>query len=88
MVISPSMEDLGFALDVSFCSLHCCTVGLTRGTEDFALTETLYTIVQLVQTFEGLEYAGTEILRPVGEEQQNLGMVLVSADGCWVDLRR
>jgi hypothetical protein len=49
---------------------------------------TLYTTVQLVQTFEGLEYAGTEILQPVGEEQQNLGMVLVSADGCWVDLRR
>jgi len=43
----------------------------------------MYTIVQLVQTFEGLEYAGTEILQPVGEEQQNLGMVLVSADGCW-----
>jgi hypothetical protein len=44
--------------------------------------------VQLVQTFKGLEYAGTEILQHVGEEQQNLGMVLVSADGCWVDLGR
>jgi hypothetical protein len=30
-----------------------------------------------VQTLEGLEYAGAEILQPEGEEQQNLGMVLV-----------
>jgi len=37
----------------------------------------MYTIVQLVQTFEELEYAGTEILQPVGEEHQDLGMVLV-----------
>jgi hypothetical protein len=82
------MEGLGFALDVSFYSSHCCTIELTPGTEDFAITETLYTIVHLVQTFERLEYAGTETLQPLGEEQQNLGMVLVSTDGCWVDLRR
>ncbi|KAH7350949.1 n-alkane-inducible cytochrome P450 [Rhexocercosporidium sp. MPI-PUGE-AT-0058] len=55
--------------------------------QDFALTETLYTIVRLVQRFDGLQYAGTEELLPLGEEQQNLGLVLVSADGCWVDLK-
>lgn len=82
------MEGLGFAQDVNFYSSHCCTIELTSGTEDFALTETLYTIVRLVQTFERLEYPGTETPQPLGEEQQNLGMVLVSADGCWVDLRR
>lgn len=56
-------------------------------TEDFALTETLYTIVRLAQRFDGLQYAGTEELLQLGEEKQNLGLVLVSADGCWVDLK-
>ncbi|KAH6713006.1 cytochrome P450 [Leptodontidium sp. MPI-SDFR-AT-0119] len=55
--------------------------------QDFALTETLYTIVRLVQRFDGLQYAGTEELLQLGEEKQNLGLVLVSADGCWVDLK-
>jgi hypothetical protein len=82
------MADRGFALGVSCHSCHRYKGELTEGTEDFALTETLYTIVCLVQTFEGLEYAGMEKLQPIGEEKQNLGMVLVSADGCWVNLRR
>lgn len=88
MVTSHSMEGLGFALDVSSYSPLRPIVKLTPVTEDFALTESLYTIVRLLQTFESIEYSGMETPQPLGEEQQNLGMVLVSANGCWVDLRR
>ena len=56
--------------------------------EDFALMEASYTVVRLLQTFGVIELPGGEVVVPVGEERQALGLLLSSADGCRVSVRR
>jgi hypothetical protein len=57
--------------------------------QEFALLEAAYTVVRLLQTYETLEMAeGKEFNMPVGHERQLLTMVVSSADGCWVKLKK
>ncbi|KAK3935858.1 cytochrome P450 52A13 [Diplogelasinospora grovesii] len=56
--------------------------------EDFALMETSYTIVRLLQTFSVIKLPEGEPVEPVGTERQTLTLVLSSADGCRVTVRR
>ncbi|KAK3352443.1 cytochrome P450 [Lasiosphaeria hispida] len=56
--------------------------------EDFALMEVSYTIVRLLQTFRTIELPVGEKVEPVGAERQVLTLVLSSADGCKVAVKR
>ena len=56
--------------------------------EDFALMEVSYTVVRLLQTFEMIKLPEGEAVEPVGTERQKLTLVLSSADGCRVTVRR
>ncbi len=56
--------------------------------EDFALMEISYTVVRLLQTFGVVELPEGEVVEPVGTERQKLTLVLASADGCRVRVRR
>ncbi|KAK3905882.1 cytochrome P450 52A13 [Staphylotrichum tortipilum] len=56
--------------------------------EDFALMEISYTIVRLFQTFTAIELPESEVVEAVGTERQKLTLVLSSADGCRVKVRR
>lgn len=56
--------------------------------EDFALMEVSYTIVRLLQTFGVMELPRGETVKPVGSERQTLTLVLSSADGCRVKVKR
>lgn len=52
--------------------------------EDFAMMETYYTIVRLLQTFPVFKLPKGEVIEHVGTERQRLTLVLSSADGCRV----
>lgn len=56
--------------------------------EEFALMEVYYTIVRLLQTFDVIKLPDGDVVEPVGSERQHLTLVLSSADGCRVDLRK
>jgi len=56
--------------------------------EDFALMEVSYTIVRLLQTFSVIELPEGELVEPVGSERQTLTLVLSSADGCRVRVKK
>ncbi|MBE3050178.1 cytochrome P450 [Candidatus Bathyarchaeota archaeon] len=56
--------------------------------EDFALMEVSYTVVRLLQTFSVIELPEGEAVEPVGSERQTLTLVLSSADGCRVNVKR
>ncbi len=50
--------------------------------------EISYTVVRLLQTFGVVELPEGEVVEPVGTERQKLTLVLASADGCRVRVRR
>jgi cytochrome P450 len=56
--------------------------------EDFALMEASYTVVRLLQTFPDIELPEGESVEPVGSERQTLTLVLSSADGCRVKVKK
>jgi cytochrome P450 len=56
--------------------------------EDFALMQISYTIVRLLQALPIIELPKGEPVEPVGTEKQRLTLVLASADGCRVRVRR
>lgn len=56
--------------------------------EDFAQMEVSYTIVKMLQTFSQILLPRGEPNEPVGSERQRLTLVLLSADGCRVGLRK
>lgn len=56
-------------------------------TEDFALMEASYAIVRILQTFPNIRLPAGVPNEPVGSEQQNLTIVLSSANGCTVLLK-
>jgi cytochrome P450 len=56
--------------------------------EDFALMEVYYTTIRLLQSFPLIKLPEGEIIEPVGTERQRLTLVLSSADGCKVTVRR
>lgn len=55
--------------------------------EDFALMEVSYTIVRILQTFSQIKLPVGEPNEPVGSERQRLTLVLLSAEGCKVEVR-
>lgn len=55
--------------------------------EDFAIVEASYTIVRLLQTFRDVEYDPDQEMTKVGEERQDVTLVLASADGCHIRVR-
>jgi hypothetical protein len=55
--------------------------------EDFAIVEASYTIVRLLQTFKDFEYDPDQEMAKVGEERQDVTLVLASADGCHIRVR-
>lgn len=55
--------------------------------EDFALMETYYTIIRLLQTFPHIRLPKDEPVEPIGTEKQRLTLVLSSADGCRVEIK-
>lgn len=56
--------------------------------QDFALMEASFTVVRLLQTFPVIKLPEGEVIEPVGTERQKLTLVLSSADGCRVSLKR
>ncbi|KAK4220949.1 cytochrome P450 alkane hydroxylase [Podospora fimiseda] len=52
--------------------------------QEFTLLEVSYTVARMVQVFSKIEVPPGEVLVAVGEEKQNLTLVVSSADGCWV----
>ncbi|KAJ5995766.1 n-alkane-inducible cytochrome P450 [Penicillium waksmanii] len=57
--------------------------------QEFALLEAAYTVVRLLQTYESIEMVeGKEFNMPVGHERQLLTLVVSSADGCWVKMKK
>lgn len=56
--------------------------------EDFSLMEVSYTIVCLLQTFGVIELPEGEGVEPVRLERLTLTLVLSSADGCRVEVKR
>jgi hypothetical protein len=56
--------------------------------EEFALLEASYVIVRLLQTFEQFEYGSEHKFVKLGEERQDVTLVLASADGCQIRVRK
>ena len=56
-------------------------------TEEFALVEASYTIVRLLQTFNQFEYDPNQEVAQVGEERQDVTLVLAPTDGCHIRVR-
>ncbi|KAJ5369652.1 n-alkane-inducible cytochrome P450 [Penicillium cosmopolitanum] len=57
--------------------------------QEFALLEAAYTVVRLLQMYESIEMVeGKEFDMPVGLERQLLTLVVSSADGCWVKMKK
>ncbi|KXX74791.1 Cytochrome P450 52A13 [Madurella mycetomatis] len=56
--------------------------------EDFAIMEVSYTVVRLLQTFPVIDLPTGEPNESVGTERQVLTLVLSSADGCKVSVKR
>jgi cytochrome P450 len=56
--------------------------------QEFALLEVGYTVVRLLQVFSRIEYDETRERVRIGEERQDVTLVLACGDGCWVRLRR
>ena len=56
--------------------------------EDFAMMEVYYTVIRLFQAFQSIELPSGEVIEPVGTERQTLTLVLSSADGCRVSVKR
>jgi hypothetical protein len=52
--------------------------------EEFALLEASYAITRLLQTFADFEYDPAQEMPAVGEERQDVTLVLSSGDGCWI----
>jgi len=56
--------------------------------ENFAIMEVSYTIVRMIQACPVIELPKGEMVEPVGSERQILTLVLSSADGCRVRMKR
>ncbi|KAL8757102.1 MAG: hypothetical protein Q9199_002464 [Rusavskia elegans] len=54
--------------------------------KDFALMEASCVIVRVLQTFPNLRLPDNALIEPTGQEQQSLGILITSAEGCKVVL--
>lgn len=59
---------------------------LTPRAEDYALMESSYAIIRLLQRYPGIKIPPGVPNEPVGMERQHLGIVLTSAEGAQVCL--
>lgn len=75
---------LGSKFDRS-CLCLCCANCVV---EDFALMEIAYTVARIVQTFSAIEVLSSEPDVGIGEEKQLLTLIVASAEGCVVSLKR
>jgi cytochrome P450 len=55
--------------------------------QEFALLETSYVIVRLLQTFREFEHDPAHEMAEVGQERQDVTLVLASSDGCHIRAR-
>lgn len=55
--------------------------------QEFALLESSYVIIRLLQDFSDFEYDPAKEMPAVGQEKQDVTLVLSSGDGCWVRAR-
>jgi cytochrome P450 len=55
--------------------------------KDFSLTESSYAIIRILQNFPSIHLPPGMKVDPVGQERQNLTIVVSSADGCKVVLK-
>ncbi len=53
---------------------------------DFALTEAAYTVIRLLQQFPNLCLPVDSKIEVVGVEKQTLTLVVLSTEGCMVDI--
>ena len=72
----------------STCTMLCymSTRALTGVIVDFAMTETAYTVVRLLQRFSVVEKPDDEVDERTGREQQTMTLVLAITNGCRVRL--
>jgi cytochrome P450 len=56
--------------------------------EDFALMEVSYSMIRIIQAYPVIELPKGEVIEPVGSERQLLTLVLSSADGCRVCMKK
>lgn len=56
--------------------------------QDFAIQETSYTIVKILQAFSKVELPEGTVAEPPGSEKHRLTLVLQPGDGCVVKLSR
>ena len=82
------MVGLGCALEVSlyadpFLLPH---EGIDKFLEDFTLMEASCVIVKILQTSPNVRLPDGVIAKPTGQEQQTLGILITSAEGCKVRL--
>lgn len=76
-----------FYLSCLSCS-HPHGTYANRPSEEFALLEVAYTVARMVQAFPNIDVpAGHSQVAP-GLETQNLTLVVSSAEGCVVSLKR
>ncbi|KAI4260209.1 MAG: hypothetical protein L6R42_004163 [Xanthoria sp. 1 TBL-2021] len=54
--------------------------------KDFALMEASCVIVRILQTFPNLRLPDDALIEPTGQEQQSLGILITSAEGCKIVL--
>ena len=65
---------------------YMSTRALTGVIVDFAMTETAYTVVRLLQRFSVVEKPDDEVDEKTGREQQTMTLVLAITNGCRVRL--
>lgn len=56
--------------------------------EDFALMEVYYTIIRLLKAFDDIKLPDGAAVESLGSERQTLTLVLSSADGCNVEVKK
>ncbi len=85
------MEDQGYVWEVSALSSSRRLPPSKESTDivavDFALTETAYTIVRLIQRFPVIQLPPGELVELTGVEKQTMTLVMFIAEGCKVELR-
>ena len=84
------MADHGGALAVRFllsfllrvCA--CLSIRYLPSAEEFALLEASYAIIRILQTFQHFECDPAREISEVGQELQDVTLVLASGEGCWL----
>lgn len=79
--LTGELDDIGHGYIPFFMGPRTC-LG-----KDFSLTESSYAIIRILQEFPHIQLPPGTQVDPVGQERQNLTIVVSSADGCKVVLK-